>query len=298
MVNTHTKQLVKEWIPPIVLNLIRRNGHYFQSKDVRRSISSNAKFLNIHKGKRCFILATGPSISNQDLKPLADEICISVGEFYHHIDYSYIKPQYHVEAPMHPPYEFNLVENFLKNYSIYCKNAKHLFLGTSRYNFSFSRYLKTNADALKLDFSFINYDFSQDLNINNHEASDSWDITKTPFSVRTVVYSAIQIAAYMGCNEIYLLGCDHDYLRRYFDSNFVSTHFYKEEKSVLANTQANSAEFLDAFTLENWFKEYYYRWLQYRLMGEYLRKRGQTIYNATDGGMLDVFPRKRLSSLF
>ena len=69
-------------------------------------------------------------------------------------------------------------------------------------------------------------------------------------------------------------------------------HFYREEDGV------SDAEHLGSFTLERWFLEYYLRWKQYRLMREYLESKGVRVFNATTGGMLDVFPRVDLASLF
>ena len=117
-----------------------------------------------------------------------------------------------------------------------------------------------------------------------------WDITGRPFLARTVIYGAIQLAAYLGCTQIYLLGCDHDYLA---DVKRTENHFYQESKG-----NPDDRQHLEAFTTERWFQEYHRRWHDYRLMRTVLEKRGVQIINATDGGMLDVFPRASLNSLF
>jgi hypothetical protein len=93
----------------------------------------------------------------------------------------------------------------------------------------------------------------------------------------------------MGCAEIILLGCDHDYLS---DLSRANNHFYKE-----SDGNAADKDHLKEFTTERWFLEYHERWRDYRLMNSYCSLKGVKILNATDGGMLDVFPRVSLESV-
>jgi hypothetical protein len=87
-----------------------------------------------------------------------------------------------------------------------------------------------------------------------------------------------------------LLGCDHnyqihnDYLLNLSGSS--NKHFYKDEDGV--------DDFEPRMSTEEFFLSYHIRWKQYRLMREYLESRGCYIYNATEGGILDVFPRVTL----
>jgi hypothetical protein len=125
---------------------------------------------------------------------------------------------------------------------------------------------------------------------NNYTDPALWDITQYPFEPRTVLYCAIQLAAYMGFNKIYLLGCDHDYLADF--KRVTDHHFYKEEDGT------SDKEILSAFSTERWFEEYYTRWRDYRLMKTYLLNRGVTVYNATPGSYLDIFEMADFDSLF
>ena len=78
------------------------------------------QFKDCHKGNRIFILASGPSINTQDLKPLGREICISVSQFCLHQDIDIIRPRYHMLAPLHPPFGFETSEiifSSLKRYT-------------------------------------------------------------------------------------------------------------------------------------------------------------------------------------
>jgi hypothetical protein len=259
---------------------------------LRTCLSDNKKYFNRHAGERCFILATGPSINEQDLTKLEDDVCIALGLFYLHKDIKIINPLYHIEAPNHEPFTFSEISQYIANYRKYYTTKTKYFFGYDFYKYSFYNYIVNNKDFNSVDSSFINYAGSMQLNIYNYNCHNQWDISKNPFSCRTVVYSAIQVAVYMGFKEIYLLGCDHDYLSRYFVKGFKNHHFYEDEKGTGA-----VEEYLDSLTLERWFQEYYYRWKQYRLMREFTESKGCKVYNATNGGLLDVFPRVNLDDI-
>ena len=246
-------------------------------------VKENSKFKGIHSSKRCFILATGPSIRNQDLKPLHGEWCFAVGEFFLHPDVQVIAPAYHVLAPIHPPFTMETTNQRFISFTKYYSKEVTYFLGDNDYQFSHSNFLKGHLEYNHLDINFLNYFKDYQLDEFNYNNEHTWDICATPFAPRTVVYIAIQVAVYMGFNEIYLLGCDHDYLQ---DTKRVTDHhFYEDSRGT------SDAAHLSQFTLERWFEEYFLRWKQYRLMKEFLNPKGVSIYNATKGGMLDVFPR-------
>jgi len=59
---------------------------------------------------------------------------------------------------------------------------------------------------------FVNYWHHVIINESNYLKKDLWNISKMPFQPNTVIFCAIQLAVYMGVQNIYLLGCDHDYL--------------------------------------------------------------------------------------
>ena len=254
-----------------------------ETQNIKTWTQINSKFKNIHRDKRCFILATGPSIKKQDLKPLKNEICIAVGAFYLHKDVKEIAPKYHVNAPTHAPFKMELPKMYFEGYRDHYSEETTIFLGYAPYEYSYLDFLQQNPKFISENIHFLNYLESPALDEDNYKNPDIWDITKPLFSCRTVIYCAIQLAVYMGFKEIYLLGCDHDYLND--TSRVTNHHFYKEEDGV------SDVQHLGAFTTERWFEEYHLRWKQYRLMDEFLQTKGIQIFNATDGGMLDVFPR-------
>jgi hypothetical protein len=259
--------------------------------ELESAFSRNSVFLNMHKGQRCFILATGPSIQRQDLTVLSNEHCMAVGNFHLHQDIRIIAPKYHVLAPYHPPLNFSHAKKVFDNFKISYKNSEVIFFfGHRTYDYSIWNFMEQHPDYLEIIHRahFINYSNAPLLDEHSFRDNAMWDICKKPFNIRTVICSAIQVAFYMGFSEIYLLGCDHDYLRNIGQRD--SAHFYRDTDEEKAHLEALSTEW--------WFQEYYGRWKEYRLMKTYLEENGCRIFNATDGGMLDVFSRVDFKSLF
>ena len=52
--------------------ILRKYGHL---------LPRNAAFRDCHKGQRCFVIGNGPSLKQQDLAPLAQEITLVTNNF-------------------------------------------------------------------------------------------------------------------------------------------------------------------------------------------------------------------------
>ena len=95
------------------------------------------------------------------------------------------------------------------------------------------------------------------------------------YSGYTITYSLIQLAVYMGFKEIYLLGVDCNY------STNQSNHF-KDYGIVDPGVSTASKKMISA----------------YKEAKKYADRNEVKIYNATRGGMLEVFERVNLDTLF
>ena len=285
------KKFLSKWIiPQGFVELIRsRNISKFDNFQLPEA-EKNIALKDIHTGKRCFILATGPSVKDQDLAWLNNELTISVGSFFLHEDIKKINPKYHIFAPAHAPFGDEAIkiifEGFKKAFDT--NNEPEVIMGVSGYKHSYLNFLKASPALLPSTSYYVNFDHAEQLDEHNYLSESIWDLTKKPFSIRTVVYLAIQFAVYAGCKEVYLLGCDHDYLK---DTSRTTNHFYNDSKSY------SDKAHLESFSTEKWFEEYYMRWKQYRLIKSYCELKDIKVYNATKGGMLDVFERVDLDSL-
>lgn len=115
------------------------------------------------------------------------------------------------------------------------------------------------------------------------------DVSCRIFNSSTGMYTAAQLAAYMGFKEIYLIGVDHHFRITQNDrgeilvDNTVKDYFtdrYNEDKEQLyiPNTERST--------------------LTYVAMDRHCKARGIKVFNATRGGRLEVFPRVEFEMLF
>src|SRR5262245_26416472 len=61
----------------------------------QRLLDQNRTFLDKHKGKRCFVIANGPSVKTQNLEPLANDVTLVMSGFWHHEVVSKWQPTYY-----------------------------------------------------------------------------------------------------------------------------------------------------------------------------------------------------------
>ena len=251
----------------------------------------NIAFNGKHSGETCYILGTGPSVSSIDLSALSGKLCIGVGEFFNHSQYTSFPPRYYVQAPNHHPFGFDYASELINGVKP-SRDVTNLFLGINNYRYSYQNCL--DAQRYPGCVHFIDYQFSIDLHESNYTSHSQWDISSVPFSCRTVICMAIQLAFYMGCSRIVLLGCEHDYIRRFINGeDFSNHHFYDESVSPTEGVTS----FLSAISLKEWFANYWYKWHDFELIHRFAILNGIEIINSTPNSILDIFPRAPLASL-
>jgi len=117
----------------------------------------------------------------------------------------------------------------------------------------------------------------------------SSDISKCIYNSPTVVFSAMQIAAYMGFKEIYLLGVDqHFHTSRNAKGDIVVDPSAKDYFSDAYNKDKDDLPIPSTELSVNTFVS----------AKQYCGSKGIIIYNATRGGKLEVYPRVEFDSLF
>ena len=167
-------------------------------------LKRNARFRNLHRDQRCFLLGSGPSIREQDLTKLNGQIVMTQNHFHAHEQIRTIAPTYHVVVPKYQPVEFDddwvawlrsMDERLPGDTTLFFgKNTKYLvdrlgLFGNRAY------YMKTGLSAVV-------------------PGRAPFDITRTIFGVPTVLTQCLAIAIYMGFREIVLLGFDLDQVCR------------------------------------------------------------------------------------
>ena len=237
-------------------------------------LTPNADWKGRHQGERCFVLATGPSIADQDLGFLEDETCIAVSNFIAHPEFDVIRPEYYCLAPRHDPITD---EQWVAWMSEIDGRApfSHLFMSLS------DRRLNEENDIFRGRVNYLHFDSACQGSIA--------DLTATLTPPQSVSVMALMVAVYMGFEEIYLLGCDHSWLAHVGEG----AHFYKEDQHKMVELGFN--EWFKPSVMEGVFLSHLRLWRQYKLfleMDEDFR-----IFNLSPTSLLDLFPKIDLEEL-
>lgn len=242
--------------------------HYTGTKDGKKL----AALKGAYAGKRCFFVGNGPSLRAEDLTKLHEhgEVTFAFNRVYNIFD----------QTPWRPTFYISQDEKMLAG----CVDVVDQL---ELENKLVPVQLKWYYDIRIHDAVYFNMNWQQKENPLDFDFSD--EIAKEIFCASTGMYTAAQLAAYMGFSEIDLIGVDHhfrttvnnkgeividDKVKDYF------TDKYNEDKDKLyiPNTEKST--------------------LTYVAMKRHCDQRGIRVYNATRGGKLEVFPRVEFDSLF
>jgi hypothetical protein len=250
--------------------------------NIRRLVAPNASLRAIHGGERCFILCNGPTVRRQNLLPLAGEIVISVSNGYHHPDFQKFRPRYHCvpQITYGRVTEDDVVRWFTE---------MHDNLGDAELFLSITEEPLVRNHGLfkgrKIHYIYLHGALEQ--RVRNTIP----DIAGPMPHVQSVAIMAVMCALYMGFEDIFLLGTEHDHFK-------TGTYRYFYEPTVLKgkdiSTNPDGSLVQHNFDM---FQELVRLWSQYRALREIATANGVRIWNATAGGELDEFPRIRLEDV-
>ncbi len=263
--------------------------HMMQSEimvpsEYRDIIHRNKRFQNIHQGETIFIIGNGPSIKNTDLKKMKDAKKMVVSNFYLHKDYKTVNPDYYCLA------QFTYTD-------IFDEDSAYKWLSDIGNNSGEPCYFFNISEKRLIDQcgSFkrknVNYMY---LDVINYDYYDEIDITNKMMCGQSVTIDCIQLAIYMGFQSIYLVGIEHsEILSRQYD------YFYDRGQSLVGDKDLyalNDGRIREEFRLQLYSRNNL--WRQYESLKAIAEARKVKIYNATKGGILDVFERVDYDSLF
>jgi hypothetical protein len=245
---------------------------------VPECIRRNVELRGIHGNKRGFIVCNGPSINKQDLRHLKGELIFSVSSGYHHPHYLEFAPRYHCIPQIAAP-------KLSRADRVAWLREMHENIGSAEVFLSL-----TEAELVETEGLFpgraVRY-------LNLVESFDGVsdngviDIAGNVPGVQSVPIMCLMIAMYMGISPIYLLGVEHDHFRTGRYEYFYQSH---RLKGVDPNV---SADGLVTNALYDEFASLYRLWSQYRKLRQIAEANAVQIFNATEGGALDEFPRVR-----
>lgn len=271
------KEKIKN-LPIIGTKLVGIYSWYLRIKD-KKYLAKNRELKNKFAGKRCFVIATGPSIKNQDLKNLSRELCISVSNFFLHPDFHIIKPEFHLFVPSHLPLTNELFVAWMKDAEKHFSEGQKVFISIT------DKHIVDKFNLLKQQNIYYYYVEQKPPN-----SKKEIDISIKIPAIKTSPQIAMNIALYLGAQEIYLLGCDHDWILHVNDTR----HFYDEKESRLSQLNYNEWTIKD---MQERFRSYYDLWERYKELKRYAEKRKVKIYNCSPTSLLDVYPRKKFEDI-
>ena len=282
----NTPNKFKYFLPPVISRYINKIKSFYEFLPHKSLVKKNEKFKNIHKGKKCFILGSGPSVNDFDLTKLKDEIVIGLNSFYIHPHYKDIfsdsASKYMLCSPLHGPSDAWPEKRWKEMFEEYENNiANHviLFFGLGVYKPDAKTIIEEH--SLFKDFD-LNYYFTSTV-------QDDWYLPKTKhfdFSKNLTTASTssvwgILLALYMGFDEIYLVGVDNNMICLPKDNpRFIQGGIAHNDEEEITESGTFSWNYFTSFHLARTLKQY-----QFIKM---LNK--NKIFNCSKVSMADMFP--------
>ncbi len=279
------KQNLKQYIPPILLNKLQYIKAKQKFSKYKNLVSKNIELKDKHKGKRCFILGSGPSIKKEDLKLLKNEIVFALNNFYVHEDFAEImsgdKDKYYMTAPIHPPQTEEEWKEWFSDMEKHIPKTTTMLLGLNNYKGNI-KYIFDKYGLFKkhqIYWYYAGRQFDKD-NFN----SKFLDITNIIYTAEAVSLYALVASMYMGFEKIYLLGMDHNYFL--FD-NEKNMRMYKN--AIHQNNELKRTFGNDFYVIE--FLRQYNIFIKYRFFTKNFQG---SVYNLSEESLLKIFPKVKL----
>lgn len=260
-----------------------------QMPDIAAILDRNQRYKNKHSGERCFIVGNGPSIREQDLSLLGNEMVFTVNQIARNPQFYKLNTNYHLWAD----------PDFFKT-ELVCEGDYQLL-----------RIMKQLPKDTECFFPYhcaVNYinkfELYNDININYYSSSElvneeeEIDFTEFIRNGSTVVQYAIRLAIYMGFKEIYLLGCECTTILNVINARTAQYTTVTHGYDIDENEKERARHMYFSLPMEEYYRSECGIMTEYRLIGNYCRRKGIKLVNCTPGGLLEEFPRIEYESIF
>jgi hypothetical protein len=228
-----------------------------------RSQERLSAFRNAHTGERCFIIGNGPSLKDTDLSRLRNEFSFGLNRIY------LLFPKLGFETSYLVSVNTLVIEQ--------CAADLRSLTLPKFITWRGRRWLKGDDEVVYLDTDYTGPE------------TFARDVTGRVFEGSTVTFVALQLAYYMGFNDVVLVGVDH---------------------SFTTKGQANVTVVSEGDDPNHFSPEYFgkgFRWQlpdlaaserAYGLARAAFEADNRKVRDATIGGQLDVFPKVDYDDLF
>ena len=221
------------------------------------------KFRDLHKGQRCFIIGNGPSLRQTDLSLLKGEITFGLNRIYLLFPELGFKTTYLVSVN-------DLVLG-------QCAEEIKVLEMPKFITWRARQWLRNDPQTIFLDTDYTGLE------------NFSWDASRRIFEGFTVTYVALQLAYYMGFEEVILVGVDHNFVTQGpanmavvsngdDPNHFSPNYFGKGFKWQLPDLEGSERAYHMAKTA--------------------YEAAGRKVLDATVGGRLSIFSKIAYKSLF
>ena len=261
-------------IHPIKSMVARNQNRIYKNYDKCIYGKRLKHFKNIHKGEACFIIGNGPSLLIEDLTKIHEFgiPSFAFNRIFCIFDETPWRATYYVSQDINVTYG---IEEQFKSLNLKYKFLPVRWKWYENFTIPNALYYKTiNSETNEI------FDFSK-------------DFVKEVVDAPTVAYTAFQLAYYMGFRRFYLIGFDQNYkIAKDKDGNIIVNE--KLEKDYVSDKYRN--EETDDLIIPNLYEmNKAFISLDYHIKNKNIDVEA---YNATRGGMLEVFERKDLDEVF
>lgn len=257
----------------------------------RDVLSKNKELENKYKDKRCFLVGGGPSVKNINLGTLKDEYTFVMGEFDNNPQFEVLNPKFYVisDSVYFTEGESDYWNKQFEKKDKTIKSSTNIFVSLNARTYAEKYHLLTNHKIYYLGMQgIISENFSFNTKLDRY----------LPWPKNSMLLS-IMIAVYLGFEEIYLLGCEHNFLCFNIGQGKAISYDYGHKDSV-TEADINNDEVVKklavprdlTMTYEENIAHVYQLFKNYRLLYSKVKKLypNVKIYNATPNSFLDVFP--------
>lgn len=265
----------------------------------KKVLAENKSIKNAFQNKRCFIIASGPSVAQLDLRCLKNEYTIVFNEFDKLQQAKQIIPTYYIfadtcyfsQAPDH-----YFTQQFLNKQNVIDSKTGIIINILGKDFVESNNLFKQHKVRYVMPNGIISPYFGFNIDLDR----------VVPLPKNSVIMS-IMLAVYAGFKEIYLLGCEHSFLNQPIGigKSLTYTHAYSsdlDEFSHITDRQTAKQYYVERdldLNYETNIAHILQLFKNYRFLKEKLAKERPDvkIFNATPNSLLDVFPMVKFEDI-
>lgn len=228
----------------------------------RRNTRRLQAFRDAFRGRRCVILANGPSLARMDLSSLKDEITFGMNRIYRLREQMGFLPTFLVTADI---------------------DVQLASIAPELQEVETTRFVNYNARGMFAD--------SESLLLVKETFTPrfSVDVSRGVWGGHSVTYTCLQLAYYMGFSTVVLIGKDHNYQLQGVPGQVVYATGNEADHAVKGYYSAG----------QRWrIPDYKGEEFAYAMARAAFEADGRRVIDATVGGRLQVFEKRDFSSLF